>query len=128
MGDGNQIQQLMVNLLLNSIQAIDGKGSIGIKVMEGQDKEAGKIILEVTDTGGGIREKDLPRIFDLFYTARKNKGFGLGLFICKRIVEEHDGTIQAESRVGHGTVMRVEFRRDGSGGIAGAYQRETGIA
>jgi PAS domain S-box-containing protein len=106
-GDVNQIQQVVVNLLLNSIQAIEGKGQISIRLAENRDNGVKWVDLEVADTGTGILERDLPKIFDLFYTARKNKGFGLGLFICKRIVDKHNGAISAQSTVGRGTVIRV---------------------
>lgn len=108
-GDDNQIQQLVVNLLLNSIQAISEEGIIRIRVRQKQDNGTEKIHLEIADTGMGIPEKDLPRIFDPFFTARKNKGFGLGLSISKRIVEKHNGTIHVESKVGHGTVIFIDL-------------------
>ena len=108
-GDDNQIQQLIVNLILNSIQAISGKGTIEIRVAKAKDNGAEKVCLEVTDTGIGIPEKDLPKIFDPFYTARKNKGFGLGLSISKRIVEKHYGSIRVKSDVGRGTTFFVDF-------------------
>jgi PAS domain S-box-containing protein len=108
-GDDNQIQQLMVNLILNSIQAISGKGSIRIGVSRVWDNGAEKVHLEIADTGMGILEKDLPKIFDPFFTARKNKGFGLGLSISKRIVEKHNGTIRVDSKVGQGTIIYIDF-------------------
>ena len=108
-GDDNQIQQLMVNLILNSIQAISERGSIQIRVGKERDNGTEKVHLEVADTGMGIQEKDLPRIFDPFYTARKNKGFGLGLSISKRIIEKHNGTIRVESTVGQGTTIFIDL-------------------
>lgn len=108
-GDDNQIQQLVVNLLLNSIQAISEKGTIRIRVRREQDNGTEKIHLEIADTGMGIPEKDLPRIFDPFFTARKNKGFGLGLSISKRIIEKHNGTIRVESKAGQGTIIFIDL-------------------
>jgi PAS domain S-box-containing protein len=108
-GDDNQIKQLIVNLILNSIQAISGKGAIEIRVAKERDDGAEKVRLEVADTGIGIPEKDLPKIFDPFYTARKNKGFGLGLSISKRIVEKHNGSIRVKSEVGQGTTIFVDL-------------------
>jgi PAS domain S-box-containing protein len=108
-GDDNQIQQLMVNLILNSIQAISEKGFIRIRVGKERDNGTEKVHLEVSDTGMGIQEKDLSRIFDPFYTARKNKGFGLGLSISKRIIEKHNGAIRVESTVGQGTTIFIDL-------------------
>jgi PAS domain S-box-containing protein len=108
-GDDNQIQQLIVNLLLNSIQAISEKGTIRIRVGREQDNGTERIHLEIADTGMGIPEKDLPRIFDPFFTARKNKGFGLGLSISKRIIEKHNGTIRVKSKVGEGTIIFIDL-------------------
>jgi signal transduction histidine kinase len=108
-GDDNQIQQLMVNLILNSIQAISERGSIRLRVGKERDNGSEKVHLEVADTGMGIQEKDLPRIFDPFYTARKNKGFGLGLSISKRIIEKHNGAIRVESMVGQGTTIFIDL-------------------
>jgi PAS domain S-box-containing protein len=108
-GDDNQIQQLIVNLILNSIQAISGKGTIDIRVAKARDNGTERVWLEISDTGIGIPEKDLPKIFDPFYTARKNKGFGLGLSISKRIVEKHNGSIRVKSEVGQGTTIFVDL-------------------
>jgi PAS domain S-box-containing protein len=108
-GDANQIQQVVVNLLLNSIQAIEGKGAITIRLGKIGSNGTEQIDLEITDTGTGIHGNDLPKIFDLFYTARKNKGFGLGLFICKRIVDKHNGTISAQSTLGEGTIIGIHL-------------------
>lgn len=108
-GDYNQIQQVIVNVLLNSIQAIEEEGTIRIQVRQEGTGSVGKVHVEISDTGVGITEKDLPRIFDPFFTARKNKGFGLGLSISKRIVEKHGGRIQVTSKVGKGTTVSIEF-------------------
>jgi signal transduction histidine kinase len=71
----------------------------------------------------GIPEKDLPRIFDPFFTARKNKGFGLGLSISKRIIEKHNGTIRVESKVGQGTIIFVDLPTFLLDGLAGSLER-----
>jgi signal transduction histidine kinase len=113
-GDENQIQQLLINLVLNSIEAIDEQGTITIRARP--QERAGNspaILLEVEDTGNGIPEEELPKIFDPFFTSRKKKGFGLGLFISKTIVEKHGGAISASSEGGQGPVMKVELPTDG---------------
>jgi signal transduction histidine kinase len=70
------------------------------------------VILEIRDTGCGISENDLPRIFEQFYRGENNensRGFGLGLSIVKRIVEIHAGTIEIESHFGQGTTVRMRL-------------------
>ena len=123
-----QIQQLLINLILNSIKAVPEEGAIKIRVMLDRDSETKWIRLEIEDTGVGIPADDLPKIFDPFFTARKTKGFGLGLFICKRIVEKHGGTIRVQSSTGSGTLMTVELpvqsdqEKDFS--LSSAFQRQ----
>jgi PAS domain S-box-containing protein len=127
-GDANQIQQVVVNLLLNSIQAIDGKGTITIRIEEKGTNGNERVDLVVSDTGSGIHEKDLPKIFDLFYTARKNKGFGLGLFICKRIIDKHSGTITVESTPGQGTEIGIHLPQNVHSARVDHDQKESRVA
>ena len=103
-GDSRAIQQVLVNLLLNALNSMQGKGSISIY----GDRSHEGIRLVIEDKGKGIAKKDLPHIFDPFFTSRKN-GFGLGLFITRRIVERHEGIIFAESEPDEGTRMILEF-------------------
>jgi len=107
-GDENLIQQLLINLILNAVQAIKREGRITIRVMNGR-MNGQRIGLEVKDNGIGIPESDLQKVFDPFFTSRKEKGFGLGLFTSRIIVEKHQGMITAYSKEGEGTVMSVEF-------------------
>src|SRR5687767_12293156 len=109
-GDPIQLEQVLLNLLINARQAMLGRGgSITIKAqpVEGEDE----VRLQVIDTGPGIPEKLLPKIFQPFFTtkgtARKGepKGTGLGLAICKEIVEHHKGRIEVNSVVGRGTTF-----------------------
>jgi PAS domain S-box-containing protein len=111
LGDENQIQQLLLNLFLNSIEAIEQQGTITIRAREKVDgnSEPRRIHLEVEDTGKGIPEEELPKIFDPFFTSRKKRGFGLGLYISKTIVEKHNGTIVTSSNEGQGTLTTVEL-------------------
>jgi PAS domain S-box-containing protein len=127
-GDSNQIQQVVVNLLLNSIQAIEEKGIISILLGKNGSNGTEQIELQIADTGRGIHEKDLPKIFDLFFTARKNKGFGLGLFICKRIVDKHNGTITVQSTLGRGTVIGIHLPGSSRSQRIDADQRRTALA
>lgn len=104
-GNENLVQQLLINLILNSIQAINGEGTITIK---GYCDEV-KVIIEVEDNGVGIRQEECEQIFNPFFTSRKEDGFGLGLFLSKMIVEKHNGFINAISTIGKGTLMKVEL-------------------
>jgi signal transduction histidine kinase len=100
--DSDQIHQVLLNLLLNSIQAIDGKGLITVELCERGDNA----LVVVTDSGRGISPDHLPNIFRPFYTT-KGHGTGLGLSLARRIVEEHHGHVEVTSIVGKGTKFIV---------------------
>ena len=102
--DRAQVKQVLVNLMKNAIQAMT-KGGV-LTVETGQSAEA--VWLAVRDTGGGIPQEQLNRIFEPFFTTKK-KGSGLGLMIVQRIVRDHGGRIELESRVNEGTTFRVWF-------------------
>ncbi|HZQ71054.1 MAG TPA: ATP-binding protein [Terriglobales bacterium] len=102
--DSDQIHQVLLNLLLNSIQAIEGHGTITVEITE----DGGYAAIAVSDTGRGIAPEHLPNIFRPFYTTKGN-GTGLGLSLAKRIVEEHDGKIDVESSAGRGTTFLVRL-------------------
>ena len=100
--DSDQIHQVMLNLLLNALQAIDTNGKIEVTL----SCINGKAIVEVTDNGRGIEPIDLPNIFRPFFTT-KGEGTGLGLSLARRIVEDHQGRIDVTSTVGKGTTFAV---------------------
>jgi len=100
--DSNQVNQVLLNLLLNSIQSIDHRGKITVTV----ERHDGVATIAVTDTGRGIAPDHLPHIFRPFYTTKGN-GTGLGLSLARRIVEEHGGRIEVISTVGHGSTFTV---------------------
>lgn len=108
-GDENLIQQLLINIILNSVQAIRNDGVIKITINEIGDNGNTRIKLEIEDNGIGIPEEDLKNIFDPFFTSRKEKGFGMGLFISKIIIEKHHGLLTVRSKPGEGTSMTMEF-------------------
>ena len=103
-GDHRSLQQMIVNLLLNSIANMNEGGKI--TVTGSIESSITRIVVE--DTGIGIPEEDLDRIFEPFFTSRKN-GFGLGLFISRRIIEKHRGRIFAESEQCNGTRIVIEL-------------------
>jgi PAS domain S-box-containing protein len=100
--DPTQIQQVLVNLVKNAAQAMTTGGTLTLQTGENSDG----VWVSVTDTGGGIPQEQLNRIFEPFYTTKK-KGTGLGLMIVQRIIRAHNGRIELESNVGKGTTFRV---------------------
>ena len=100
--DATQLQQVLVNLVKNASQAMTTGGTLTLQTGETSDG----VWVSVTDTGGGIPQEQINRIFEPFYTTKK-KGSGLGLMIVQRIVRAHNGRIELESHVGRGTTFRV---------------------
>jgi two-component system sensor histidine kinase HydH len=102
--DSDQMSQVLLNLLLNAAEAMDTGGRIRIGAFCDQDR----LILQISDTGSGISEADLSRIFDLYFTT-KASGTGLGLAIVHNIIEAHDGDIKVESQAGKGTMVTIRL-------------------
>ncbi len=100
--DPGQIQQVLLNLLINSIQAMNGHGSVAVTLAQ----EGDQVLARVKDTGQGIAPKDLDKLFRPFFTT-KGHGTGLGLSLARRIVENHGGRIEVESVPGEGTEFKV---------------------
>jgi signal transduction histidine kinase len=103
--DERHIKQTLLNLMINAMQAMLATG--GEVILSGRP-EAGRAVIEVTDTGPGIEPSVLPQIFEAYYSKKKG-GTGLGLAIAKRLVEEHGGRVGVSSELGKGTVFRVEL-------------------
>lgn len=101
-----EIKQLLLNLSRNAMEAMGEKGVLTISTHE----EGDFVELEVKDTGPGISQKQLEKLFQPFYTT-KTKGTGLGLALCQSIVERHHGTIAVDSVEGMGTQFKVRLRR-----------------
>jgi two-component system, sporulation sensor kinase E len=100
--DATQMQQVLVNLIKNAMQAMTRGGTLTLQT-DGNDDG---VWVSVGDTGGGIPEEQINRIFEPFYTTKK-KGSGLGLMIVQRIIRAHNGRIELESHVGRGTTFRI---------------------
>jgi two-component system, sporulation sensor kinase E len=100
--DALQMQQALVNLVKNAMQAMTKGGTLTLAT--GESSEG--VWVSVTDTGCGIPDEQLKRIFEPFYTTKK-KGTGLGLMIVQRIVRAHNGRIELDSRAGRGTMFRL---------------------
>ncbi len=109
-----QLQQVFLNFLMNSAQAIEKSGSITISTRSAVDDEgAPEVEVEIADTGRGIPREDLGRIFDPFFTTKKSgTGTGLGLSIGYGIVTRHGGTIAVDSEPGLGTTFRIRLPVD----------------
>ncbi|MCP5070264.1 MAG: GAF domain-containing protein, partial [bacterium] len=106
-----QIHQLILNLTLNAVHASPNGAVVKLRVAPGgPGGHRDGVMLEVVDLGDGIADEDLERIFDPFFTTKgPDKGTGLGLMICHRIVAEHDGVIEVTSRPGEGACFRVRL-------------------
>lgn len=111
--DGNQIQQVLLNLLVNARQAMERGGRLTIKLS--YDQATDMIDLMVRDTGCGIPPEKLPRIFDAFFTTKSGPdasgkgGTGLGLSMCREIIEAHHGRIRVDSSIGKGTAFTLKL-------------------
>lgn len=105
-GDRQKLVSVLQNLVFNALSFTPEGGHICLCL----NREQNFAVLCVEDDGSGISEKDIPRIFDRFFTRRSNgKGNGMGLFIVKSIITEHRGTIEAASAVGKGTVFTIRL-------------------
>ncbi|MCS6873805.1 MAG: ATP-binding protein [Pyrinomonadaceae bacterium] len=105
-GSAGKLQQVFTNLILNAIDAMSLGGQITLKTY----RESEKVIVEISDTGVGIEEKNLSKIYDPFFTTKPvGSGTGLGLAVAYGIVQEHAGKIEVSSQVGKGTTFRLEF-------------------
>lgn len=111
LGDRDQLREVILNLGLNAIQAMPNGGTLRIEtgIEKGQGEGSpGSLLIQVSDTGVGIPQQDLPRIFEPFFST-KDHGLGLGLAIARGIVEEHNGIITCRSREGFGTTFEVKL-------------------
>jgi signal transduction histidine kinase len=113
LANGNQIQQVLMNLLVNARQAMPHGGHITIRLAVDPAQET--VDLMVRDTGSGIAADKLPRIFDRFYTTKSGPdasgkgGCGLGLSFCRDVIESHQGRIRVESTLGKGTAFTLKL-------------------
>jgi len=111
-GDSGKLRQAFMNIVKNALESMKDGGELVIKT----GSSGGWVRLEFIDTGKGIDEKLIPRIFDAFYST-KEEGFGLGLALTRQFIKEHGGSIRCESVKGKGSVFTVELPvSDHSGG------------
>ncbi len=102
--DPDPVEQVVINLIKNSIEAMNGSGELEIATLS----TASEVLLVIRDTGPGIPEPIREKIFQPFFTTKK-KGNGLGLAICKQIIDEHEGAIELDSSPGEGTTFKIRF-------------------
>lgn len=107
-GSKSQFQQLMINLLINASQAIDGAGQVIIEATRSDSPSSSSAIIKIIDSGCGIPEDQLDQIFDPFFTTKRDwRGTGLGLAVSHRIVQLLKGTIHIASKEGNGTTVTL---------------------
>ncbi|MFH0827811.1 MAG: ATP-binding protein, partial [Candidatus Omnitrophota bacterium] len=102
--DKEQMFMLFHNIIKNALQAMNNKGKVVLTI----NKEEGLAKISFVDTGAGVSPENMAKLFQPLFTT-KERGFGFGLLICKMIVEKHQGTINMESEVGKGTVVKITF-------------------
>jgi signal transduction histidine kinase len=130
-GDHGLIQQCLMNLIFNAMEAMATGGHITI--LGGRDIQSDNVWLSISDTGHGIHPEDLPRIFEPFYSTKAaGKGVGLGLSMVYGIIKEHNGTVEVTSEPGHGTTFKIVLPVQGvgagmeKGGFNGASHADPG--
>lgn len=102
--DQNQILRVISNILDNAIKYTPPKGTIEVSFKQFEDHS----IFEIKDNGIGIPEEKIDKIFNIFYqTKKENKGFGIGLAFCKKMIEKHNGSILVQSKVNQGTRVKI---------------------
>ena len=106
MVDRGQIQQALINLIINAIEATDSGGKIS--VTSGYNPDDHSIEVQIIDSGAGISPEDIDRLFDPFFTT-KQEGTGLGLAITHGIIEQHGGTVEVASKIGQGTTFKIKL-------------------
>ena len=122
--DRHSLEQVLLNLALNAFRFMPDGGWLsirGIDCASREDMESGGVEIVVRDTGPGIAPDDLPRIFEAGFSTRPGSS-GLGLAVCRRILEQHGGSILVESRPGHGATFRLRLPHNGASAAAGTGQ------
>lgn len=109
-GDRDEIQQVLLNLVMNAWQVMPRGGQLDIRAGCEEAADGYQAVLRVADTGPGIPEEDIERLFEPFYTTKPpGEGTGLGLSIVRRIVDRHGGRITAQNRTGRGAVFELRI-------------------
>ena len=108
--DRQQLRQLFLNLFTNAIDAMPQGGTLTISMRAEEAVTPSHVVIEIVDTGFGMASEEIPKALEPFYTTKsEGKGTGLGLPICRRIIEEHHGTLRITSDRGKGTAVQIAF-------------------
>ena len=110
--DEQQMLQVMINIALNAIEAMPEGGSLTFRTSRIESSAGNAVAITIRDTGSGIGPDAIKNIFKPFYTT-KERGVGLGLAICQRIIKEHGGIIRVKSLPGQGSVFFIRLNVDG---------------
>ena len=107
-GNRSKLEQILVSIFTNAIQAMKDHGTLSVSLKPGTEDRY--VHIKISDTGSGIPEEDIKNIFEPFFTTKSaGKGTGLGLSVCKSLVMEHDGEVHVESQSGKGTTFTITF-------------------
>ena len=117
---GDQLKQVLLNLLLNAADSMAKGGTITVATQSGAGAETelfgrDAVQIQVRDTGQGIPDDVLAQIFEPFFSTKPGKGTGLGLWVSQGIVQSHGGTMRVRSRVGRGTTFTITLPVEGPG-------------
>jgi signal transduction histidine kinase len=108
-GDHNELRQVLVNVLLNACQASQRGAAVSVETLgEGEGQSPRWAVVRVTDGGSGIRAEDLPHVFEPFFSTKRDGG-GLGLSICRDIIQRHGGHVDLVSEEGTGTTVTIRL-------------------
>src|SRR5271157_4242157 len=108
MGHNGQLQEVIINLIQNAVDAMDSTDTDRRVLQVRTEHNGDAISVEIEDTGPGIDPKKSDNIFDAFFTTKPH-GMGLGLAICRMIIERHDGKLSVSSADPHGTIFRIKL-------------------
>ena len=108
-GSEDQLQQVFMNLVSNAAQAMEPKDGGVLRIESRHQPSTGQIQIQIQDTGIGIPAEHIPKLFEPFFTTRKQKGVGLGLSVAYGIIQEHGGSIYVQSVVGEGSTFTVKL-------------------
>ena len=118
--DPGRLRQVLLNLVSNAVDACAEKGGT-VTVSARREAPDAPLVLRISDTGSGIPEKDLRRLFQAFFSTKGSRGTGLGLAIVKHILLRHGADLDVESRMGHGTTFTIAMPAAGELTAAAEY-------
>jgi signal transduction histidine kinase len=109
LGDRVQLQQVIINLVMNGLQSMNANGNAPRELtIESRQDDDGHLVVEVQDTGTGIEPENSKRLFDAFFSTKPN-GMGIGLSICRSIIEAHGGRMRASNNAGRGATFQCSL-------------------